>query len=97
MRIFAFWIQNCYYFFWDDIRDGVMIRDDHIDAEGFRMAYRIYITSSTVDGDDEFDSLIREFIEEVAFQSITIMHTVGKSIRHFTSYLSEESYEDSRR
>ncbi len=74
-----------------------MVGHDHIDTEGFRMTDWLYITSSTVDGDDEFDSLLRQFVEEVAFQSIPIMHAVGKSIWHLASYLSEESYEDSRR
>jgi len=57
-----------------------MVGHDDVDTEGFRMADWLYITSSTVDSDDEFDSLLRQFVEEVAFQSVSIMHTVGKSI-----------------
>lgn len=44
-----------------------MVRHDDVDTERFRMAYRLYITSSTVDGDDQFDSFFREFVEEIAF------------------------------
>lgn len=57
-----------------------MVGHDDVDAERFRMTDWLYITSSTVDSDDEFDSLLRQFVEEVALQSIPIMHTVGESI-----------------
>lgn len=51
--IFSLGIDDSDNFFWDNIRDCMMIRDDDIDSEGLCISDRSYIASSTIDGDYE--------------------------------------------
>jgi hypothetical protein len=57
LAVFSFRIDYSDDLLRDDIWDSMMIRDDDIDSERFCMTDRFDISSSTVDGDDERDSL----------------------------------------
>jgi len=91
-RIFPFRIYDGYPY-WYTFRNGMMISYDHVYRKCFCISYRLDITSSTVDRDDERDQFFLEFIEKIFFQAIAIMDAMRKSVRNCASDLREKSDE----
>ena len=75
------------------LRNRMMICHDHIDPDRLRILDRFDISSPTVDSDDERDSLLREFVEEIFLETISVMDSVREPIGNSTSYLREKLHE----
>ena len=93
-RVFSLGIHNCYNLFWYDVRDSMMISHDDVNTDIFGMTYRIDISCSTVDGDNESDSFCLELIEEITLESISIMNSMRQTIGDETADFSEKLHED---
>ena len=75
----------------------MMIRDDNIDIEGFRISDCFDISRSTIHGYNEFYLFFSKFIEEIFLESIAIMNSVGETIGYFAADFREKFKKESRR
>lgn len=67
-----------------------MIGDDHIDSECDGMIDHIDIPRAAIDRNHELHVERLQFVDEVPFESVPVMRTVGEPIGDFRSALREE-------
>jgi len=58
----------------------MMIGDNHIDSKTLCVLDAFDITSPTVYGDDEFHILFMEFIDEIVFESVSVLYPIWESV-----------------